>query len=111
MKVIQDLQKAAQQALDKAHVALNLECVSFQIYQNSPLQFNATLEGNCFPTVKFEERIPGRFTVAVAPEDGASIDYTQAKVFTMDEPFENLAAAFPQSRDMQQLVTCLINSR
>ncbi len=111
MKIIQDLQKAAQQAQDQGHIALNLEGVSFQIYENKPLQISLIMKENRFPTVKFEERTPGRFTVAVAPEDGASIDYTQAKVFTMDEPFENLAAAFPQSRDMQQLVNCLVTSQ
>lgn len=87
-----------------------LDGVSLWTYGRKPLEFNVTLAGRRFPTIKFEERSPGKFTVAVAPEDGASIDYTQAKVFTMDEPLEHLAAAFPQNRDMRQFVNCLVNS-
>lgn len=107
-----DLKQAAQQAKAHGHAALILDGASCQLFSGNVLQFNVTLKGNRFPTVKFEERTPGKFTVAVAPEDGASIDYTQAKVFTMDEPIEHLtsALAFPQSRDMRQLVNCLLKS-
>lgn len=99
-----------QQAKAQGHIALTLNGASLQLYDGTPLQFNVTLKGHKFPTIKFEERTPGKFTVAVAPEDGASIDYTQAKVFTMDEPLEHLATAFPQSHDMRKLVNCLVNS-
>lgn len=105
-----DLKNIIQQAKAQDRVRLSLDGAVFQIYDGKPLQFNASLKGNRFPTVKFEERTPGKFTVAVASEDGASIDYTQANVFTMDEPLEHLAAAFPQSRDMRQLVNCLVKS-
>ena len=54
--------------------------------------------------------MPGRFTVAVAPEDGASIDYTQSKAFTMDEPLEHLTMAFPQSTDIKAFVSGLTNN-
>lgn len=105
-----DLRMAVQQAQAQGHSSLNLDGVSFQIYGGKPLQFNATLDGNRFPTVKFEERTPGKYTVAVAPEDGSSIDYTQAKVLTMAEPLEHLIAAFPQSNDIRQFVNCLKDS-
>lgn len=104
-----DLKRAVQEAQAQGHAGLVLNGVSFQIYDGKPLQFNATLVGRRFPTVKFEERPRGNFTVAMAPEDGASIDYTQAKVFTMDEPLEHLAAAFSRSADMRQLVNSLVN--
>ena len=106
-----DLKQAAERAKAQGHAALILNGASCQLYDGKVLQFNVTLKGNRFPTVKFEERTPGKFTVAVAPEDGASIDYTQARVFTMDEPVEHMAAAFPQSRDMKQLANCLANSQ
>lgn len=106
----QDLKMAALQAQAQEHISLSLSGISFQIYEGKPLQFNATLNGNCFATIKFEERTPGKFTVAVAPEDGASIDYTKAKVFTMDEPIEHLAAAFPQSKDMRRFVSSLTHA-
>lgn len=102
-----DLKQAAERAKAQGHAALILNGASCQLYDGKVLQFNVTLKGNRFPTVKFEERIPGKFTVAVAPEDGASIDYTKAKVFTMDEPIEHLAAAFPQSEDMRRFVNSL----
>lgn len=106
-----DLRQATQRAKAQGHAALVLNGASLRIYDGTPLQFNVTLNERRFPTIKFEERTPGKFTVAVAPEDGASIDYTKAKVFTMDVPIEHLAAAFPQSEDIKQLVYCLINRK
>lgn len=111
MNLLNDLKKSVEQAQDKGDMFMSLNGTTIQIFSGKPIQFNATLKGNRFPTVKFEERSPGKFTVAVAPEDGASIDYTQARVFTMDEPVEHMAAAFPQSRGMKQLVNCLANSQ
>lgn len=111
MYIIKDFRLAVQQAQSQGHAGLVLDGASLQLYDGEPLQFNVTLARRRFPTIKFEERQLGRFTVAVASEDGASIDYTQAKVFTMDEPIEHMAVAFPQSRDMRQLVNCLINSQ
>lgn len=105
-----DLRQATQRAKAQGHAALVLNGVSLRIYDGTPLQFNATLNGRRFPTIKFEERSPGKFTVAVAPEDGASIDYTQAKVFTMDEPLEHFAAAFPQSEDVRRFVNSLTHA-
>ena len=110
MDTNKDLRNAAQQVRDPERISLGVDGVSFRIYEGKPLQFNVTVKGNRFPTIKFEERTFGKFTVAVALEDGGSIDYTQAKVFTMDEPLEHLAAAFPQSADMRRLVNCLVNS-
>lgn len=107
MNTSMDLKQAAEQAKTQGHAALILNGASCQLYDGKVLQFNVTLAGRRFPTIKFEERSPGRFTVAVAPEDGASIDYTKAKVFTMDEPIEHLAAAFPLSEDMGQFVYSL----
>lgn len=111
MNQMKDLKETVQQAKAQGHAALVLTGASCQLYDGKVLQFNVELKGNRFPTVKFEERTPGKFTVAVAPEDGASIDYTKAKVFTIDEPIEHLAAAFSQSEDMRQLVNCLTNSQ
>lgn len=111
MYIINELNKAAQQAKAQGDAVLALNGVSLQLYDGEPLQFNATLKGHKFPTIKFEERTPGKFTVAVAQEDGHSIDYTQAKVFTMDEPIEHLAAGFPDSEYIKQLQECLINSQ
>ena len=110
MNTNQDLKNTVQQVQNHERISVGADGASFRIYDGKPLQFNVTLKGNRFPTIKFEERTLGKFTVAVAPEDGSSIDYTQAKVFTMDEPLEHLAAAFPQSADMRQLVNCLVNS-
>lgn len=110
MHIINELNKAAQQAKAQGDFALFLDGAALQLYDGKPLQFNVTLEGQRFPTIKFEERTPGRFTVAVAPEDGRSIDFTQAKVFMMDEPLEHLTAAFPSSEYIKQFATCLINT-
>lgn len=111
MNNFDDLRTAVQEAKAQGDSTLILKGVSFQLYEGEPMQFNATLSGQRFSTVKFEERLPGRFTVAVAPEDGASIDYTQAKTFTMHEPLENLAAAFPGSEYIQQFLVYLINAK
>lgn len=111
MNLLNDLKKSVEQAQDKGDMFMSLNGTTIQIFSGKPIQFNATLKGNRFPTVKFEERTPGKFTVAVAPEDGASIIYTKANVFTMDESIEHLAAAFSQSEDVKQLVYCLINRK
>lgn len=110
MNTSKDLRNGAQQAKAQGHAALILNGASCQLYDGKMLQFNVTLAGRRFPTIKFEERSPGKFTVAVAPEDGASIDYTQAKVFTMDKPLEHLAAAFPQSEDVRRFVNSLTHA-
>lgn len=109
MNTGKDLRNGVQQAKAQGHAALVLTGASCQLYDGKVLQFNVKLKGNRFPTVKFEERTPGKFTVAVAPEDGASIDCTQAKVITMDEPLVHLVTKFPQSEDMRTFVNCLIN--
>lgn len=111
MNTFNDLNKAALQAKTQGHVALFLNGASCQLYGGKVLQFNVTLKENRFPTVKVEQRTLGQFTVAVAPEDGASIDYTQAKTFAMDEPLEHLTAAFPDSKYIKQLLVCLINTK
>lgn len=106
-----DLRATIQQAQAQGNAALILKGVSFQLYDGNPLQFNATIEGQKYSTIKFEERTPDRFTVAIAPEEGSSIDFTQAKTFTMDEPLEHLTAAFPDSEYIYQLFMYLVNAR
>lgn len=114
LKVTAQLTQAQVEALTQGQAPGDapprLDGVSLWTYGRKPLEFNVTLAGRRFPTIKFEERSPGKFTVAVAPEDGASIDYTQAKVFTMDEPLEHLAAAFSQSEDMRRFVYSLTHT-
>lgn len=110
MNLLNDLKKSVEQAQDKGDMFMSLNGTTIQIFSGKPIQFNATLKGNRFPTVKFEERTPGKFTVAVAPEDGASIIYAKAKVFTMGKPIEHLAAAFPQSEDMRRFVNSLTHA-
>lgn len=111
MNTFNDWIKAALQAKAQGQVALFLNGASCQLYDGKVLQFNVTLKENRFPTIKVEQRTVGKFAVAVAPEDGASIDYTQAKTFTMDEPLEHLAAAFPDSKYIKQLIVCLISTK
>lgn len=108
MNSLNDLNRAVRQAKAQGNISLRLNASSLQLYSGEPLQFNVTLKGQHSATIKFEERTSGKFTVAVAPEDGASIDYTKAKVFTMDEPIEHLTTAFPQSEDMRRFVNSLI---
>lgn len=108
------LKSLVEQALAQNDIWVRCGNAHIQIYENrlvgGGIQFNVTLASQQFPTIKFEERTPGKFTVAVASRDGASIDYTQAKVFTMDEPVEHLAAAFPRSEEMKGFVASLIGN-
>lgn len=97
---------------EHSHSPLNIDGLSFQVYNSQPLQFNATLNGQASPTIKFEEREAGRrFAVAVAPKDGESIDHTQAKLFTLSDPLKKLVEAFPDSLIMRQFVQAITNSK
>lgn len=97
---------------EHGHSPLNIGGLGFQVYDSQPLQFNATLNGQTSPTIKFEEREAGRrFSVAVAPKDGESIDHTQAKLFTLSDPLEKLLEAFPDSLIIRQFVQYLTNSK
>lgn len=88
---------------EHGHFPLNIEGLSFQVYDGQPLQFNVTLSGHIYATIKFEEREAGRrFAVAVAPKDGESINHTKAKVFTLSDPLEKLLEVFPDSSIIQQ---------
>lgn len=114
MDMINELKNLAEQTLAQKNIWIYCGKELIQVYENrltgGGVQFNVTLDTHHLPTIKFEERSRGKFTVAVAPEDGASICYTQAKVFTVDEPIEHLAAAFPQSEDMKQFVNSLTHA-
>lgn len=114
MYTMSKLKGLVEQSLASDNIYAHCNKAQIQVYENrlagGGIQFNVTLLGNRFPTIKFEERTPRRFTVAVAPEDGASIDYTQSKAFTMDEPLEHLTMAFPQSTDIKAFVSGLTNN-
>lgn len=110
MNYVGDLFQFLEQKRQAGNIGAHINGSGIRIYESSPLQFNATLPGCRYPTIKGEVRSPGRLTVAVAPKEGESIDFTQAKVFTMNEPLERIAAAFPQSTDMRQFVNCLVDS-
>lgn len=113
MDSMNDIKNFLEQALAQNNTWVCCGNAHIQIYENrlagGGIQFNVTLANQQLPTIKFEERAPGKFTVAVAPEDGASIDYTQAKVITVDEPIEHLAAAF-SSEEMKNFVASLIGN-
>ena len=114
MYTISELKSLVEQSFASDSIYAHCNNAHIQVYENrltgGGIQFNVRLLGNRYPTIKFEERMPGRFTVAVAPEDGASIDYTQSKAFTMDEPLEHLTMAFPQSTDIKAFVSGLTNN-
>lgn len=110
MNCVNDLIQLLEPKRHAKEIGTHINGARIQIYESTPLQFNVTPADCRYPTVKGEQRSPGKLTIAVAPEDGESIDYTQAKAFTMDEPLNNLILAFPSSPYIRQFVECLINN-
>jgi len=101
MIIFRDLKEAAE--VEKAGgQSMGLIGLYYQIYDGRPLQFNMALHR--YPIIKFEERTPGKFTVAMAPEEGDSIKYTQAKVFTLDDPLDKMIEAFADNKFVRDVV-------
>ena len=93
---------------------LDVDGLSFRVFADGKpnLQFNVTLKGDRYPTIKFEEQSrPGTFVVGVALEDGATIVYKRDSMLGLDDPLDKLIAVFPDNPRMQEFVKRLINSK
>lgn len=95
---------------------LDVDGLNFQVFTTGKpnLQFNATLKGDRYPTIKFEEQSRlGTFVVGVAPEDGATIVYKRDtdSLLRLDDPLDKLMEVFPDSPRIKKFVECLINSK
>lgn len=95
MDKFQDFKKWAEEQKAQKHLMSTIEGLQVQVYGNSPLQLNITVRGQQGACLKLEERRPGRFTIAMAPRAGASIDYPSRKEFSAAESLEVLRGAFP----------------
>lgn len=87
--------------------------VSFHIYRGKltggGVQFN--LRYGSFleeADVKIEERRPNLFTVAVAPNGGLSIDYVNKREYLMTDEIRLLCEAFPNGRNINEIVDELL---
>lgn len=110
MDCVSDLIQLLEQKQRAGDISAHIDGSHIQIYESSPLQFNVTLTGCKYPTIKGEKRSPDNLTIAVALKDGESVDYTAGRVFPMCEPLENLIPAFPGNSYIRQFVDYLTSS-
>ena len=106
METFSDLKKWLEKSRMVNEIMESLDDMMIQIYQNSTLQANASFK-NHEAFIKFEERSPNVFTVAVTPIEGGSIQYTEAKTFQLCDPISLLSVKFPDRVDIDHLVELL----
>jgi hypothetical protein len=78
-----------------------------QIYSRGN-QFNIAIN-NYPPSIKFEERELGIYTVITAFHERDNIDYSQEKNFSMDENITKLLDVFPDAFLINEVVTGLLD--
>lgn len=110
MYCVNDLIQLLEQKRRAGYISAHLNGSHIQIYESRLLQFNVTLPGCKYPTIKGEKRSLDKLFVAVAPKDGESIKYTAGCAFPMGEPLENLTLAFFANPYIRQFTDCLTSS-
>lgn len=98
MNIMNDLKTLAEHTLAQDHNLSSCGEVGIQVYQSSG--GSVLLDLDCGgqkdkPAIRMMEDPPGKFTIAVAPCDGKSLDCTNKRVFAMAEPLDALYQAFP----------------
>lgn len=98
MNTMNDLKNFAEQTLAQGHNLTSCGEVDIQVYQ--PPENSILLDLDCGgdkykPAIRAVEYPRGNFTIAVAPRDGGSLDFTNKRVFAMTEPLEALYQTFP----------------
>lgn len=110
MNAMNDLKALAEQTLAQSHNLTSCGEVDIQVYQS--FGGSVLLDLDCDgqkdrPAIRMVEDPQGKFTVAVAPRDGESLDCTNKKVFTMADPLEALCQAFSYEH-IQHIVDILL---
>lgn len=113
-KTIGDFLNWAHQQYEAGHEFPTRGNVSFHIYMNKVDLNKGGVKGNLWlgrafaeADMGFLEEKPGFLTVAVVPNGGSSIDWTNAKRFAPDTPLEALLEAFPNGRNVGAIVEAL----
>lgn len=98
MNTMNDLKNSVEQILAQGHIRASCGEIGIEAYRltGGGVLFDLNFGGwKDKPAIRMMEGTPGKFTIAVAPRDGESIDCTNTKVFTMTESLDTLYQAFP----------------
>ena len=113
MHHFQELKTWVKEHRDAGHEFPSYGPVSFHVYIREltgggvefNLRYGSSLEE---ADVKIEERRPNVFTVAVVQDGGTSIDYTTKREYSMTDEIQLLREAFPNGRNIIQIVDELL---
>ena len=98
MNTMNDLKTLAEQTLAQGCNLTSCGEVDIQVYQSlgGRMLLNLDCGGpKVNSAIRMVESPPGKFTIAVAPSDGGSLDFTNKRVFAMAESLAALYQTFP----------------
>lgn len=82
--------------------------LKFQVYNKPISEFNISIKEQEIPVIKFVESGDDSFRVAVACDDGTSIQHANTKVVCMKDKIDTLLDLFPNYKNIKIIVGELI---
>jgi hypothetical protein len=107
MRKFSDLKNFMSENLKNEHLEFTLYDAHFQVYRNHT-DMNIAIKDSVEAVIKFEERHPSIFTVAVTFDKKCIINYARSKEFKLDENITSLIESFPDGYLIDDVVAALL---
>lgn len=108
MRSFLELKQFRDKNLKERNLIFNMGSSSFQIYENGT-ELNISVSNSNGAVIKFEERQPDIFTVAVAYDEDCIIRYADAKRFKLSDKLTSLIDEFPNGYFIDNVVATLLS--